>query len=126
METGPMALQQLPGRLCLLIMFMLSCATLAQSTDGDQPESPAAHESETPDKLTDQNTPIQVEQAIPDAAISKRILQILETSGWFESPRVEVQQGIALLYGVAQTPEQRDWAGQIARRTEQVVAVVNR
>lgn len=111
--------------LCLLLLLVFNSATRAQPAESDQAGPPSGQQVAPADSLTGQDTPIQVEQAVPDAAISQRIMQILETSGWFESPRVEVQQGIALLYGVAQKPEHRDWAGQIARRTEQVVAVVN-
>lgn len=121
-----MAPQPFSKGLCMLMLLTLCCATFAQSANGDQTELPSDNQTAMQISPTAQDTPIQVEQAIPDAAISQRILQILETSGWFESPRVEVKQGIALLQGVAQKPEHQEWAGQIARRTEQVVAVVNR
>lgn len=121
-----MVSQQVLQGFCLLVALTLSGAVMAQSTTDERAQPLPDHQSETTDDLTGQDTPIQVEQAVPDTAISNRILQILETSGWFESPRVEVKRGIALLHGVANNPEHREWAGQIARRTEQVVAVVNR
>lgn len=61
-----------------------------------------------------------------DADIEARLQRILTASGWFTDPRVEVREGIVFLDGISQTQEQADWAADLASRTEDVVAVVNR
>jgi len=61
-----------------------------------------------------------------DDEIRRRLLDILEATGWFPTFEVTVRDGVVLLSGEAQTAEGRQWAGNLARNTQGVVAVANR
>jgi len=61
-----------------------------------------------------------------DAEIADRLERILEASGWFSRLSVSVREGIVFIDGQTETDERRDWAQQLALRTQDVVAVVNR
>ncbi|MEO6945698.1 MAG: mechanosensitive ion channel family protein [Nitrobacter sp.] len=71
-------------------------------------------------------TPITVVPAANDIDISKRLEGILKSTGWFEVPRVSVRQGVVSLDGTTSTQEHQRWAGDLAEKTQDVVAVVNR
>ena len=76
------------------------------------PEAPAKQVEVTPD--------------VSDEQIATRIERILRaTPDWFYEPNVSVQEGVAFLRGQTVTEERRVWAGDLARGTEGVVAVVN-
>ncbi len=67
--------------------------------------------------------------AVPDVGdndIATRLLRIIRATGWFQTPKVSVQDGVVFLDGVAATAEHRDWAGRLAENIQGAVAVVNR
>ena len=81
-----------------------------------------AQESETPPE------PPGIVGVVPqasDEAIAARLQRILIATGWYEDPTVRVDQGVVFLYGQVRQPAQRQWAGDLARSTQDVVAVVN-
>ncbi|WP_410280148.1 BON domain-containing protein, partial [Halomonas campaniensis] len=55
----------------------------------------------------------------------QRIADILTATSWFGEPGVTVQEGIVFLQGMAKNDESRQWAGDLAKNTVGVVAVVN-
>ena len=61
-----------------------------------------------------------------DPEIAARLESVLKATSWFESLDVRVQDGVVFLAGTSDTSEQRVWAGDLARRTQDVAAVVNR
>ncbi|MDQ6717122.1 MAG: mechanosensitive ion channel [Gemmatimonadota bacterium] len=61
-----------------------------------------------------------------DEEIRKRLQSVLDATGWFISPRVTVRDGVVFLDGTDSTEETKKWAGDLARNTQDVVAVVNR
>lgn len=61
-----------------------------------------------------------------DGEIDQRITQILNATGWFTDATVQVDDGIVFLDGVADTEDHRVWARELAAKTQDVVAVVNR
>lgn len=69
---------------------------------------------------------VDVARTVEDADIARRLQRIFGATGWFEAPLVRVDEGIAFLSGSTKADQYRDWAGDLARRTEGVVAVVNR
>ena len=71
-------------------------------------------------------TPVTVVPAANDVEISKRLQGILESTRWFVVPRASVRQGVVSLDGMTGTQEHRRWAGDLAEKTQDVVAVVNR
>ncbi|MFO7813891.1 MAG: mechanosensitive ion channel family protein [Pelovirga sp.] len=69
---------------------------------------------------------VEVQPVAKDAEIRQRITDILAATGWFGEVLVTVQEGIVFLKGTTENDESRQWAGDLAKNTEGVVAVVNR
>lgn len=68
---------------------------------------------------------VDIEPAADDRQIAARLQKILEATGWFEAPQVRVEQGVVFLGGSTEQEEYRAWAGDLAKKTQAVVAVVN-
>lgn len=106
------------GRFAILVTFMLAilaAPVLAQT-------SPTTEETVT-HGLT---TAIAVTPGARDTQIADRLLRILNASNWFSSLTVSVREGIVFLEGQTETDDRLEWAEQLALRTQDVVAVVNR
>ena len=69
---------------------------------------------------------IDTHPASGDEAIDRRLSGILETTGWYPDIAIQVRNGVVFLDGRARTEEGRVWAGELAAKTADVVAVVNR
>ncbi len=69
---------------------------------------------------------VSVEPLARDEAIERRIEGILEATGWYRGVAVEVEDGVVFLDGTAGTEDHRTWARELAAKTQDVVAVVNR
>ncbi len=78
-----------------------------------------------PDGKPESPGKVEVQPTVRDDEVRQRIENILETTGWFGEPHVNVQEGIVFLKGTTENDESRQWAGDLARNTEGVVAVVN-
>lgn len=61
-----------------------------------------------------------------DAEIAQRIQNIMEATGWYRDVNVRVDDGVVFLEGQAAKEAQRAWAQNLATKTQDVVAVVNR
>jgi len=94
----------------------------AQTGDSDQETT---QEPPADDAVVATDEEVSVEAVTDDDAIQRRLQNILSASDWFTSPSVVVNEGIVILSGETNTIRRRDWAGDVARRTEDVVAVVN-
>jgi small-conductance mechanosensitive channel len=68
---------------------------------------------------------VDVEPTARDDEIRQRLQDILEATGWFTNPDVRVQDGVVFLSGQTEDDEYRTWAGDLARSTQDVAAVVN-
>ena len=69
---------------------------------------------------------VSVSQVVEDYQIDKRLREILRSTEWFESESVSVDNGVVFLTGTTSDEKYRKWAGDLAAKTEDVVAVVNR
>jgi small-conductance mechanosensitive channel len=69
---------------------------------------------------------VDVRPTAPDEEIKRRLQNVLEATTWFQSPRVEVEEGVAFLSGTTSSNELKKWAGDLAQNTQDVVAVANR
>ncbi len=69
---------------------------------------------------------VDVQPVARDEEIAQRLLTILQSTEWFTTPQVTVRDGIVFLDGETASGEHRTWAGDLARNTQDVVAVVNR
>ncbi len=61
-----------------------------------------------------------------DEDIGSRLERVLIATEWFVEPKVKVDEGVVFLYGKAESAELKKWAGDLARNTQDVVAVANR
>ncbi|MEX1235834.1 MAG: mechanosensitive ion channel family protein [Roseovarius sp.] len=84
--------------------------------------SPASDEAASSDPQKE----IAVAPYARDSDIADRLKRIFDASEWFDPVAVSVREGIVFLDGLTGTDERKEWALQLALRTEGVVAVVNR
>jgi len=103
--------------LVLLLMASLPAATLC----AQDPAPPV-----TADKPVAAPAKVDVSPVARDPEIRDRLLSILRATNWFTDPTVEVKDGVVFLGGQASQSTQRQWAADLARNTQDVVAVVNR
>ncbi len=61
-----------------------------------------------------------------DDEIRDRLKRVLIATEWFTAPDVRVEEGVVFLSGEASTGDLKKWAGDLARNTQDVVAVANR
>lgn len=124
----------LPGNWLALCIFVNAALypplTFALPADSKDPASGIPREDEStlliPDEPIENNRSISVTDKIDDAAIQKRIKNILATSAWFTEMQVSSSEGIVVLSGITSSQEHKSWAGNVATRTEGVVAVINK
>ena len=103
----------------------LSTTLVAQSPEraADTPSRVSAHEKED---LAPATAKVDIKPVARDEEIGKRLQSVLDATGWFIEPRIEVREGVVFLNGGAETDELKKWAGDLARNTQDVVAVANR
>ncbi len=75
---------------------------------------------------SDPQKEVAIAPDVRDSEIADRLERILVASEWFDPLAVSVREGIVFLDGETGTDERKDWARELALRTEGVVAVVNR
>ncbi|HSN81208.1 MAG TPA: mechanosensitive ion channel family protein, partial [Polyangiales bacterium] len=80
---------------------------------------------QAPDGIPEPPGKVDVQPVAEDDQIRRRIADILKTTRWFGEPEVTVQDGIVFLKGTTENDESKQWAGDLAKNTEGVVAVVN-
>ena len=107
----------------LLMSFLFCTSAFAQtkSTETQVELSDADRSGGSPESTQK----IEIEPQSNDKEIQSRILKILEASKWFEQIHVEVDEGVVFLEGTVTEKNNRDWAGEMSRNVEDVVAVVN-
>ncbi len=68
---------------------------------------------------------INVQPETEDPDIENRLSGILQATGWFTEANVEVNEGVVFLTGSTESIDYKRWAGELARNTQDVTAVVN-
>ncbi|MCL4176964.1 MAG: mechanosensitive ion channel family protein [Verrucomicrobia bacterium] len=69
---------------------------------------------------------VDVNPIARDEEIRQRLQSVLDATDWFTAPEVRVEQGVVFLKGRVASDELKKWAGDLARNTQDVVAVANR
>jgi hypothetical protein len=69
---------------------------------------------------------VDVTPVARDEQIRDRLHGILIATQWFEEIDIRVQDGVVFLAGLADSDAHRTWAADLSRRTQGVVAVVDR
>ncbi len=104
----------------LVSLISISATAWAQDTD-DKPDEKVANQD-----LAASDQTVDVESPVRDTEIESRLQRILESTERFENPSVRVDNGVVFLAGTTPQIEHRVWASDLARKTQDVVAVVNR
>jgi len=109
----------------VLLLVLLLCASpstvLAQEpvSKSGEPQSllgPNKQEvSAAPEK-------VDINPIARDEEIGKRLQRVLNATDWFTAPHVRVEEGVVFLSG---SEDLKKWAGDLARNTQDVVAVAN-
>lgn len=107
------------ARSFLLVLALTLPVDFASADPESADSTPAAQRA-------DPTGPVQVAPRARDDEIERRLERILDATGWFEQSDVRVDEGIVFLAGQTKDERSRTWASDLARRTEGVVAVVNR
>lgn len=115
-------------RFSIATSFLLCClsghpAPLLGQDSGSSDEGPQVLETDQPLAAP---AKVEVEPLAVDEDISARLQRIFKATQWFESPRVETDEGVVFLSGTADNESHRQWAEDAAQNTSDVVAVVNR
>lgn len=69
---------------------------------------------------------VNVNPTAQDGEIGQRLQSVLNATGWFKDPKVTVTAGVVFLNGETKSAELKNWAGDLARNTQDVAAVANR
>ncbi|MEM6314668.1 MAG: mechanosensitive ion channel domain-containing protein [Planctomycetota bacterium] len=101
------------GGLLLLVGAVPSTELPPAAGNGDEPALEASEQT------------VKVEGETNDRKIAQRLREIYEASGRYEGLSVEVRDGIVFLEGETSSDAYKAWASELARKTEDVVAVVN-
>jgi small conductance mechanosensitive channel len=117
-------------RLLEAALLAALCSAVTSTVAAREPVGQAV---EPPDRAGDSEADLSPAVAQVDVApvahdeeIRARLQRVLDATGWFTDPRVEVREGVVFLSGPAETVELKKWAGDLARSTQDVVAVANR
>jgi small conductance mechanosensitive channel len=113
--------RSLPSAFLLSILLCVSPAPGITQGSADGSVSPTLAQNPQAEQ-----SPVKVEPTAEDADIASRLTRILKSTGWFKNPQTVVREGVVTLDGTAKTQEHRGWAGDLAAKTEGVVAVINR
>lgn len=105
-----------------LFCFLFFCAFGVFAEDSLKQNIPTALPSS---KTPEVSNKIDVKPLARDTEISERIERILNTTAWYENPKAQVKDGVVFLKGTTKTSEHKEWAEDLAKHTQDVVAVVN-
>ncbi|PIE82333.1 MAG: mechanosensitive ion channel protein MscS [Cardiobacteriales bacterium] len=78
------------------------------------------------EEVSEPEQAIAVSPLAKDNEIQSRISEIMAATGWYKQINVKVDDGIVFLDGLTDSDEHRQWARNLASKTQDVVAVVNR
>jgi small-conductance mechanosensitive channel len=105
--------------LLIILLLLISMPTNMLAQGQSQTENTEQEETTAPQH-------VEVESVADDSQIRERLVRILTATAWFENPQVEVNDGVVFLSGSTETDDYKRWAGDLARNTQDVTAVVNR
>ena len=121
-------------RCCILFLWalllssvysVLISAAMAQEPVG-KPGEPQKLTAPAKEELSPAPAKVDVNPVARDEEIRKRLQNVLDATDWFIDPQVRVEEGVVFLNGQVESEELKKWAGDLARNTQDVVAVANR
>jgi len=118
---------RLPRAILLGVVFVvLTTSVIAQEQPAGQPKETQKQPPPNKEELSPAPAKVDVQPVARDDEIRKRLQSVLDATGWFVESRVQVEEGVVFLSGRTDTDELKKWAGDLARNTQDVVAVANR
>jgi small conductance mechanosensitive channel len=105
-------------------IFICVCGIMlppAHAQEKEGPKSAPANED-----LSRPTSKVDIKPVARDEEIRQRLQNILVATEWFKAPQVEVTEGVVFLRGGVESEALKKWAGDLARNTQDVAAVVNR
>jgi hypothetical protein len=112
------------------MLFGLLCGAPIAPVIAQEPVGASVEPLKSPVSSTEDLSPapakVDVKPVARDEEIRKRLQRVLNATGWFTDPHVRVEEGVVFLNGQTETDELKKWAGDLARNTQDVVAVINR
>lgn len=110
----------------LRLLAVLAALVVATPAWAWQDGQPVAEQATEPDaELSASEQAIDVNDQVDDTRIADRLREVLVATERYSTIEIEVREGVAFLSGSTLHEESRKLAGDLARRTEGVVAVVN-
>jgi small conductance mechanosensitive channel len=132
-ESIPVRQLVIPYRLnvwALLLILTLSVltSTAFAQIPGKAEKADVPKKLPVPGKEDLSRAPVKVDvkPVARDEEIRKRLQSVLDATRWFTTPEVRVEEGVVFINGLAESEELKKWAGDLARNTQDVVAVANR
>ncbi|KAA1261472.1 Small-conductance mechanosensitive channel [Rubripirellula obstinata] len=110
----------------LLVLSALACPGFAQDEAPTSEDVAAEVTGDTEAADVNVADKVEVDPVNSDERIANRLREIMEATGWFESPTARVDRGVAFLEGTVDSKKHQAWAEATAMKTTDVVAVVNR
>lgn len=112
-----------PGPIAFAVLLAVCPRLATAQAPVGAPPAPAITSNDT---LKGVSEKIQIAPHVADRQIEQRLAEILTATGRFQSLRVTVRGGVVFLDGKAVGADDKKWAGDLARNTEAVTAVMNR
>jgi small-conductance mechanosensitive channel len=113
-----------------LLLLGSVCTALTSTVVAQEPVGKASEPQKPPVSTNEEISPapakVDVKPVARDEEIRKRLQSVLEATDWFTDPQVRVEEGVVFLNGRVESVELKQWAGDLARNTQDVVAVANR
>ena len=110
----------------LILLVALDCESLAQERVAEL-DSPVATPTDSVDEpLSSASAKVDVRPGARDDEILIRLQNVLKATGRFENAGVRVTDGVVFIDGDVESEELKRWASNLAQRTQDVVAVLNR
>jgi small conductance mechanosensitive channel len=103
---------------------MMSVTVMAQEPPSKGGGSPA--QAPAKEDLSPASAKVDVNPVARDEEIRQRLQSVLDATDWFTAPEVRVEEGVVFLKGRVASDDLKKWAGDLARNTQDVVAVANR
>jgi small conductance mechanosensitive channel len=120
---------QLPAiRVCLALAILAAACAAPPSEAAPETlvEAPATRRTAEDAERASEVPRLDVRKVAHDTEIRQRLQSVLDATTWFQGTQVRVEDGVVFLDGRTQKQELKEWAGQLARKTQDVAAVVNR
>jgi small conductance mechanosensitive channel len=106
------------------------CSALISTVVAQEPVGKAGERQKPPVSTKEEISPapakVDVKPVARDEEIRKRLQSVLDATDWFTVPQVRVEEGVVFLSGRVESAELKNWAGDLASNTQDVVAVANR